>query len=140
MFKKGYKQTEEHKRKIGLANSLSRRGLKLSDEQKKKMSDSHKKIGSRPPIMYGNNNPKWRGGKIRIRALIKDNYTCRNCGNNDRDVLMVDHIVPTKIRPDLIAELENLQVLCANCHIKKTKQDNRAIILLKLSRGEKIPN
>lgn len=62
MFKKGYKQTEEHKRKIGLANrgkvrsvesnlknSLAhigklsaRKGKKHSEESKKKMSESHK--------------------------------------------------------------------------------------------------
>ena len=52
MFKKGYKQTEEHKRKIGLANSIALKryyrnggkspigmtGKKLTDEQKKKIS------------------------------------------------------------------------------------------------------
>jgi len=40
MFIKGYKQTEAHKRKIGLANSISQKGRKLSEKTKRKMSES----------------------------------------------------------------------------------------------------
>ncbi len=34
MFKKGYKMSEEHKRKIGFANSISLIGNKRSEETK----------------------------------------------------------------------------------------------------------
>lgn len=144
MSKKGVKQTEEHKRKIGMANAIALKGKKQSLEARKKRSETHKRLydlglHSPPRFPKGKENPNYKGGKLFKRALEKDNYTCQNCGNNDKDVLMVDHIVPRKIRPDLVSELSNLQVLCANCHIKKTKIDNKAIILLKLSRGEKIP-
>lgn len=39
---KGSKLTEEHKRKIGLANSISLKGKKLSKEHKKKIGLSQK--------------------------------------------------------------------------------------------------
>lgn len=42
MFQKGYKQTEEQKKKIGLANSISLKGKKHSEETKRKMSESGK--------------------------------------------------------------------------------------------------
>jgi hypothetical protein len=42
MSKKGYKQTEEHKKKIGLSNSVSLRGHKQSKESNEKRSISAK--------------------------------------------------------------------------------------------------
>jgi len=42
MTKKGYKQTDEHKRKIGLKNSISLKGHKLNSNQAKALEDGRK--------------------------------------------------------------------------------------------------
>ena len=39
---KGYKQSEEHRIKIGSANSIALKGRKFSKEHKRKLSESHK--------------------------------------------------------------------------------------------------
>ena len=41
----GKKRSKETRRKI----SLARRGMKLSEEHKKKLSETHKRLGTRPP-------------------------------------------------------------------------------------------
>ena len=46
MFQKGYKMSDEHKRKIGLANSIALKGKKLSEEHKRNIS-----IGEKGKIM-----------------------------------------------------------------------------------------
>lgn len=46
---KGYKQTEEHRRKIGLAH----KGKIASKSSRKKMSESKKRLGIKPPSQLG---------------------------------------------------------------------------------------
>lgn len=86
---KGYKQTEEHIRKL----SEARTGHKRSEEMKEKISEALK--GRKPAMGFlgkchseetkrklskikkGNNNPNWKGGKVKdgndyIRVLSPD--------------------------------------------------------------------
>ena len=81
-----------------------------------------------------------RGPKRRAKAwaakcefLKRLGGECVRCGNNDIRVLDVDHIDPSKKRkprngtvPARLAlwkrEVNNLQLLCANCHRIKTHQ------------------
>jgi 5-methylcytosine-specific restriction endonuclease McrA len=62
---------------------------------------------------------------------------CRFCGETDRVVLQVDHCIPVGRRHGGVASLwrrlrlgkespHNLQVLCANCHARKTAIEARA--------------
>ena len=65
--------------------------------------------------------------------------SCEKCGMSDYDVLQIDHIEPInnnhkhrisnyKLFRGLASgffELENLQILCANCHMKKTVMEHR---------------
>lgn len=51
--KKGWKHSEETKRKIGKANSLALKGRKLSKEHCKKISEYNKRIGRIPPSPLG---------------------------------------------------------------------------------------
>jgi len=104
MFKKGYKQTEEHKRKIGLANSKKlkgrhislktefkkgcismRKGVVLSEETRKKLRLA--KIGThhtekhnlkiRLSAKRGSDNPSWKGGLTPLYAQIRNCFEYR---------------------------------------------------------------
>lgn len=82
----------------------------------------------------GNKHPNWKGGKWiywRRQALVRDNYTCRDCGLYDKDIMDVDHIEPIKCtllerrvlerdRDIQLHGIDNLQTLCPNCHKRKT--------------------
>ena len=60
-FIKGYKQTEEHKKKIGLANSKALKGRKRSPESRKKQSATlkeHYRTGTRKFVPH-NKSEKW---------------------------------------------------------------------------------
>ena len=89
--------------------------------------------GKKRPEMLGENHPSWKGGGEGYRkkqAMKRDKYTCQRCGINDKEVLVVDHIIPRIIRSDLVKELSNLVTLCANCHMRKTKIDMTEIKLI----------
>lgn len=78
--------------------------------------------------------------KYRFRERILKKYGCRSCGEQDIKVLEFDHIDPaTKVEKiskmvkrcatmkDIKNEMRKCQVLCFNCHIKKTK-DNKEFL------------
>jgi len=67
-------------------------------------------------------NPAWPG--LRTAAKRRDGWRCVRCGARGR--LEVDHVQPVTRRPDLAMVLENLQTLCRDCHIDKTKADHGA--------------
>lgn len=72
--------------------------------------------------------------KYRNKVIVLLGEKCVSCGIEDRDVLQIDHIVPIKKmareRPannrffHMIIngsfEKAELQLLCANCHMKKS--------------------
>ena len=59
-----------------------------------------------------------RVSPLKLKALKRDNYTCQGCGCTEKEVLQVDHKVERANNgPNT---LDNLQTLCANCHMKKT--------------------
>lgn len=70
---------------------------------------------------------KW--GKVRARALDRDNYCCVICKrDDDRDIPAkdVDHIIPFKSNSDpLRLDIKNLQSLCRQHHNEKTRKGNR---------------
>ena len=81
----------------------------------------------------------WQGQ--RSRALKRDNFTCKKCGIKHSQIykkgeevieyeldnkLQVDHIIPVSIGGDSL-DLDNLQTLCIECHIEKTKEDLKEI-------------
>jgi len=61
----------------------------------------------------------------RKNALIRDDYTCQVCGLREVELVEVDHIVQCSQRPDLYADINNLMVLCPNCHKRKTIRDRK---------------
>lgn len=82
-------------------------------------------------INYLSENIKWRKSVAGQRALmtsslrekikIRDNYTCKNCGNStDKEpnlLLEIDHIIP--ISKNGLTVEDNLQTLCWKCNRKK---------------------
>jgi 5-methylcytosine-specific restriction endonuclease McrA len=86
------------------------------------------KIKENTPIKIGKQHPRWAGGKSKFwknKAKERDNYTCQKCGMGDKDILVVDHIVPRSVRPDLDCVIDNLMTLCPNCHARKTMYEKR---------------
>ncbi len=62
---------------------------------------------------------------LRLAAKRRDGWACVKCGSRVR--LEVDHVQPVERRPDLALALDNLQTLCAECHIEKTRREAGAI-------------
>lgn len=116
-FKKGF--TPWNKGKAGT--------YKFSEEAKKRMSDSQKRIGNKPPIMHrkGKDNPNWKNGSGNINKLVKerDGGICQICGLKEPEIMEIDHILPKSRFIDKKYELNNLITLCPNCHKRKTKKD-----------------
>lgn len=66
-----------------------------------------------------NLGPHWP--KLRMDALRRYGNRCQCCGAGPSDgvVLQVDHVKPRHMFPSLEFNLDNLQVLCASCHMSK---------------------
>lgn len=64
---------------------------------------------------------KQRWKALRLKALRRDKWRCKECGARRR--LEVDHIKSRRTHPELAWELSNLQVLCASCHTRKTRKE-----------------
>ncbi len=148
--------TEEHKRKIGISNSVAlkgktpwNKGLKgcqVAWNKDKKITGKHVKhlresFKKRPPITEktkekireansGEKSYLWKGGGMywnKQKAKIRDDYTCQVCGLRDVEIVEVDHIKPKSVYPELVASLENLMTMCPNCHRRKTIKDRKII-------------
>lgn len=83
---------------------------------------------------------KLRRAKVKRDLQIKlveylTGKSCKNCGESDIRVLEFDHIIPKTKRfgiataitdgkkwSDILEEIESCQILCANCHKKRTAE------------------
>lgn len=68
----------------------------------------------------GRGGRPWR--RIRQRILLRDRYTCQQCGYVGMD-LEVDHIV--NVARGGSDDDSNLQALCKLCHKAKTARESR---------------
>ena len=137
--------TEDHKQK--LSNSLKGRtswnkGKSMSLEQRKKISESVKKVMNTPEMseymsktmkgkLTGSNHPSWQGGisqkykkgytntyshkfnkNLKKSVLIRDDYNCTYCKNIDD--LSIHHIDYNKHN----SNPENLITTCRSCNGK----------------------
>lgn len=142
-FMKGIKKpirSIEHRRKISLAH----KGKRMSEEQKKKISETHKRIGvgkwmkgrklsektikklkGRIPWNYQGISSKDKLERVKFRKLIqkkvfeRDNYTCQICGIRGVNI-QVDHIQPWSEYVELRFCIDNCRTLCAKCHYEVT--------------------
>ena len=135
----GTHKSDETKRKIGLANSISLKGHVIPLEVRKKMGDSHR----------GEKSHFWRGGVTSIQdycrtimeydiwrksVFARDNYICQECGARNgvgkAVVLNADHIkqfaailLENKVtttedarKCDALWDINNGRTLCEPCH------------------------
>ncbi len=68
-------------------------------------------------------SPEWKA--IRYQALVLHGGQCQCCGASAKDGahLQVDHIRPRSKFPALALDINNLQVLCADCNAGKSNVD-----------------
>lgn len=129
------KLSQAHKGKIPW-----NKGKKMTEEQKRKLSISHKKnptrywLGKRG-VYSGEKHHSWKGGitpenqkirhsleyKIWRRSVFeRDRYTCVWCGiknGGGKSVrLEADHIKPFAYYPELRFAIDNGRTLCKSCH------------------------
>lgn len=129
---KGYKLTEEHKRKIGLARMGKSSGMK----GRKKAKDAYS-------FLTGNKNPNWKGGKSKLytykhicdikwrlwrsKVFGRDNWTCQTCGKRSQSgepvYLEAHHIKSWTNYPELRYEVDNGITLCRECHLLTRKNN-----------------
>ena len=60
------------------------------------------------------NTGKWR--EWRLAVFARDDYTCQRCQVRGGH-LHPHHIIPRRVAPDLIWDVDNGQTLCGSCHI-----------------------
>lgn len=72
-----------------------------------------------------------RRHKIREQLIRRDGMGCNYCHIVNRR-LTIDHVVPTVLGGN--SKLENLQLLCDECHNKKTKEDVKKMVPHKQAR------
>lgn len=76
-----------------------------------------------------------RGGrawvKLKNQILLRDNYTCQHCGRIGGQ-LELDHIINKARGGD--DSPSNLQILCKECHQKKTQAESMVGGVLKISK------
>jgi hypothetical protein len=95
-----------------------------------KLKKEHKSIVKSNSYCFEKNKTKdflstyeWR--KLRMEAIKKYGNSCQCCGASPKTgaVLNVDHIKPRKFFPHLALDIDNLQILCAECNHGKGNWD-----------------
>ena len=58
-------------------------------------------------------------------VLARDDHTCQVCGLREVGIMDIDHIISIRARPDLYTDVNNMMVLCPNCHRRKTVRERK---------------
>jgi hypothetical protein len=143
---KGKHQTEDHKRKIGVAairrgaKPPGRKGVKLSDSTKQKIRIANlgKKYSIETRIkksiaQKGDKGSNWRGGITPVNNQIRssleyklwedgvknrDNNRCVRCDDEAVKKLVAHHVLNFSSYVELRFAIDNGTTLCKSCHKK----------------------
>ena len=138
--------TEKHRKNISSAMKgkmpkfiPNNRGVKRTEANRKKISDTLKRKGIKPPrppresLCRGERHRWWKGGITpqneavrksleyrlwRMAVFERDNFTCVWCGRKDKTI-QADHIQEFAIHPELRFAIDNGRTLCGDCHKKR---------------------
>lgn len=107
--------SEEHKRKIGLANSIALKGKHTSPKTEFKKGMATWCKGKSCPQLQGENHYKWKGGTHATARRIAYRYgfdmtKCQICKKKGK--VFVHHIDENPYNNNL----NNLRILCPKCH------------------------
>ena len=115
------------------------KGIVRTAKNKKKISDTLKKKGIKPPrppresLCRGERHRWWKGGITPINEAVRksleyklwrkavftrDHFTCVWCGKKDKTI-QADHIQEFAIHPELRFAIDNGRTLCKECHFKR---------------------
>jgi hypothetical protein len=75
-------------------------------------------------VQYDRTRPG--SGDLKWKALARDNYRCRNCGEEvSITTSIADHIIPVKCFANFTQahKLDNIQTLCLKCHKRKSASE-----------------
>ena len=104
-----------------------------------KKAHKNKSFGYKPGENLREKNSSWKGGvtykgrmirksrdyaKWRKAVLIRDDYTCRNCGAYKNVPIEVHHIYSFSKYPELRFDINNGKTLCQPCHKKTNSYGN----------------
>jgi len=140
MVKKGYKETEGHKKKKSLALKGKTYEQLHGKEKAKKLKENLRKmkLGKKNPKGSETKKRLFKEGKLKPwnyidgqsknrkylledwkklikRIYARDNYTCQECGKKG-GLLNAHHIIPWAISKNDCDD--NLITLCVSCHAK----------------------
>jgi hypothetical protein len=132
-------QISSRKGKSGLCSqetlkkmSESHLGKTQTIESNLKRSETNKKLGIKPPVMYGADNPSWRGGitpeihKIRYgpeyeswrkNIFIRDNHVCQKYGTKGGN-LVAHHVLNFSDYVELRFSVDNGITLSEKAHVE----------------------
>ena len=132
----------EDAQRLEITNALEdskkfREAMKISERKKSRSErmkgddnpmrrlDVRKKISNRNKLKVGIHAYGYKNGNSFVSGEVKrrDNFKCKRCGCDDITILQVDHDVPLRVDRSLEFVISNLQLLCPNCHARKSKED-----------------
>ena len=125
---------EEHKRKIGLANSIANKGKHCSPKTEFKKGRISERKGQPFPQIREENHYRWIGGCRSDARVLALRYgfnlsKCSICKKKDRTVV---HHVDENTNNN---KLENLRILCFKCH----NQLHGCGVETRFKKGHKVP-
>ncbi len=101
-FEKGYSVEEVNKKFPHIGKLLLYKYLKIYRLERFNQDAKN--------VLY--HSAKWK--ELRRQVIARDGRKCHQCGSTK--TLQLEHCIPKSLRPDLIADLTNLVLLCAKCH------------------------